>query len=256
MAKVLITGSTTGLGLAAARQLVDEGHEVVLHARNDGRAAAIDGDVARHAAGIVVGDLASRDETRRMADHVNDIGRFDAVIHNAAIYVDPRRVETAEGHARTLAVNVLAPYLLTAAIDRPSRLVYLTSGMHRSGDRSLRDIDWTARRWNGVQAYCDSKLFVTTLALALAGRWPHRCVNAVDPGWVPTRMGGGGAPDDLDLGHRTQVWLAVSEDPDAMTSGGYWYHQRRDAPAPAALDATFQDALLEELARLTDLRLL
>ena len=244
MARVLITGSTAGLGRAAARQLLDGGHEVVLHARNSVRAGSVD-DLAGRAAGVVVGDLASADETRGVADQVNAIGGIDAVIHNAAVYVDPRRVATPEGHARTLAVNVLAPYLLTAWINRPSR----------DGDASLRDIDWTARRWNGVQAYCDSKLFITALALAVARRWPDLRAHAVDPGWVPTSMGGPGAPDHLELGSLTQTWLAGSDHPEATGSGGYWYHQRRRSPAPAALDESFQDALLDELIRLTDVRL-
>jgi NAD(P)-dependent dehydrogenase (short-subunit alcohol dehydrogenase family) len=254
MRRVLITGSTAGLGRAAARDLLDDGHEVVLHARNSARADVV-ADLARRAAGVVVGDLASADETRGVADQANAIGGIDAVIHNAAIYADPRRVATREGHARTLAVNVLAPYMLTAWISRPSRLVYLSSGMHRGGDDSLRDIDWTARRWSGVQAYCDSKLFITTLALAVARGWPDVRANAVDPGWVPTRMGGPGAPDDLELGHRTQAWLAVSDDPEAIESGGYWHHRRRRSPAPAALDESFQDALLDELTRLTSVHL-
>jgi NAD(P)-dependent dehydrogenase (short-subunit alcohol dehydrogenase family) len=252
--RVLITGSTAGLGAGAARELLDLGHEVVLHARNQARAASV-GDLASRATAIVIGDLASRDETRRVADQVNAIGGVDAVIHNAAIYAEEERVTSPEGHARILAVNVLAPYLLTAWVEHPNRLVYLSSDMAASGDRSLRDLDWTERRWNGVQAYCDSKLFISTLALALARRWPDRCVNAIEPGWVPTRMGGPGAPDDLGLGHRTQTWLAVSDDPEARTSGGYWFHQRRKAPPSAALDAVFQDALLEELGRLTDVRL-
>jgi len=254
MSRVLITGSTAGLGLAAARHLLDQGHQVVLHARNRERAASVDSLTSR-AIGIVIGDLASRHETRDVADQANAIGGIDAVIHNAAIYVDPRRVETPEGHARTLAVNVLAPYLLTAWIETPARLVYISSDMHRSGDSSLRDMDWTARRWNGVQAYCDSKLFITTIAFALARRSPGRCVNVVDPGWVPTRMGGPTAPDDLELGHRTQTWLAVSDEPEARTSAGYWYHQRRQIPVAAALDENFQDALLRELDRLADMRL-
>jgi NAD(P)-dependent dehydrogenase (short-subunit alcohol dehydrogenase family) len=145
--------------------------------------------------------------------------------------------------------------MLTAWISRPSRLVYMSSGMHRDGDASLRDIDWTARRWSGVQAYRDSKLFITALALAVARRWPDVRANAVDPGWVPTRMGGPGAPDDLELGHLTQTWLAVSDHPDATGTGGYRYHQRRRSPAPAALDESFQDALLDELTRLTSVPL-
>jgi NAD(P)-dependent dehydrogenase (short-subunit alcohol dehydrogenase family) len=248
--RVLITGSTTGLGMAAAQQLVDEGHEVVLHARSRTRAASV-AELSRRAAGVLIGDLAAADETRRVAEQANAIGGISAVIHNAGIYTDAHRVPTPEGHAQTLAVNVLAPYLLTAWISGPSRLLYLSSDMHRSGDTSLRDLDWTNRRWNGVQAYCDSKLYLTTLAFAVGRRWPHRCVNVVDPGWVPTRMGGPGAPDDLALGYRTQTWLAVSDEPEAKTSGGYWYHQQRHPPAAAALDETFQAALLDELARLT-----
>src|SRR5215207_11405543 len=145
--------------------------------------------------------------------------------------------------------------MLTAWINRPSRLVYISSGMHKQGDSSLRDIDWTARSWSGVQAYCDSKLFVTALAFAVARRWPDVHANAVDPGWVATRMGGPGTPDDLELGHRNQTWLAVSNDPEATTSGVYWYHQQPQPPAAAAQDESFQDALIDELIRLTDVRL-
>jgi NAD(P)-dependent dehydrogenase (short-subunit alcohol dehydrogenase family) len=252
--RVLVTGSTTGLGAGAARELLDLGHDVVLHARNQARAAGL-GDLASQAAGIVIGDLTSREETRSVADQANAIGGVDSVIHNAAVYADADRVATPEGHARILAVNVLAPYLLTAWIERPSRLVYLSSDMAVSGDRSLRDLDWTERRWDGVQAYCDSKLFISAMALALARRWPDRCVHAVEPGWVPTRMGGPGAPDDLVLGHRTQSWLAVSDDPEATTTGGYWFHQRRKTAPRAAADEGFQAALLEELARRTNVRL-
>ena len=205
--------------------------------------------------GVVIGDLASAAEVRDLAAQVDRIGGIGAVIHNAGIYVDPQRNETPQGHARTFAVNVLAPYLLTAWISGPSRLVYLSSGLHERGDTTLHDLDWTERRWNGMQAYCDSKLHVTTLALALARRWPDRYVNVVDPGWVPTRMGGPGAPDDLELGHRTQAWLAVSDEPEAATSGGYWHHQQRRPPAAVARDEAYQDALLRELARLTHVAL-
>ena len=131
----------------------------------------------------------------------------------------------------------------------------LSSGMQKDADASLRDIDWTARSWNGVQAYGDSKLFITALSFAVARRWPDLRVHAVDPGWVPTSMGGPGAPADLELGSLTQTWLAASDHPEATGSGGYWYHQRRRSPAPAALDERFQAALLDELIRLTDVRL-
>ncbi|HEY8700747.1 MAG TPA: SDR family NAD(P)-dependent oxidoreductase [Arthrobacter sp.] len=250
MARIFITGSTDGLGRAAARTLMNEGHEVVLHARTRDRATALSG-LAAPAAGIVVGDLSSAAETRALADQVNAIGRMDAVIHNAGTYLEPARAATPEGHARTLAVNTLAPYLLTALIEQPHRLVYLSSGMHRGGGGSLDDVDWTERRWNASKAYAESKLHVTALALALARHWPNVLSHAVDPGWVPTKMGGPGAPDDLEQGHLTQTWLATSNDPAALVSGGYWHHRRRLTPAPEALDAGFQDRLLNRLAELT-----
>jgi NAD(P)-dependent dehydrogenase (short-subunit alcohol dehydrogenase family) len=203
----------------------------------------------------VIGDLADLDETRHLAADVNALGPLDAVIHNAGIYTDPEPNRTVDGHPRVFAVNALAPYLLTTLVDRPSRLIYLSSGMHTSGRTSLDDLDWETRRWNGTQAYCDSKLHIIALTLALARRWPDTRVNAVDPGWVPTRMGGRSAPDDLELGHVTQTWLAVSDDPEASITGGYWHHQRQQRPAAVASEPKFQDALLEALEQLTDVRL-
>jgi NAD(P)-dependent dehydrogenase (short-subunit alcohol dehydrogenase family) len=252
--RIFITGSTDGLGRAAAGVLMGEGHDVVLHARSRDRAAVL-GDLAADAAGVVIGDLSSAAETREVAGQVNEIGRMDAVIHNAGIYLEPSRATTAEGHAKTLAVNTLAPYLLTALIGRPDRLIYLSSGLHRAGAGSLRDIDWTERRWNAAQAYSESKLHVTALALTLARVWPDVLSNAVDPGWVPTKMGGPAATGDLELGYLTQTWLAVSDDAAATVSGGYWYHRQRQAPAPQARDQAFQDQLMDRLAALTGVAL-
>jgi NAD(P)-dependent dehydrogenase (short-subunit alcohol dehydrogenase family) len=180
---------------------------------------------------------------------------MDAVIHNAGIYLERSRGETPDGHAKTLAVNVLAPYLLTAWITRPDRLVYLSSGMHRSGSSALDDIDWKKRPWSASQAYSESKLYIATLAAAIARHWPDVLSNAVDPGWVPTKMGGAGAPDDLEMGHLTQTWLATSDDGAAKVSGGYWYHRQRREAAAEVSDTGFQDALVERLAELTGVRL-
>src|SRR5918992_3588848 len=199
MARIFITGSTDGLGRAAARALISEGHEVVLHARSRERASALD-DLAAHSTGVIVGDLGSAVETRSVGAQVNTIGRMDAVIHNAGMSSTKGRSPTPEGHATMLAVNTLAPYMLTALIERPRRLVYLSSSMHRGGTSSLRDIDWSERRWNSSQAYSDSKLYLTALAFAVARHWPDVLSNAVDPGWVPTKMGGPDAPDDLEQG--------------------------------------------------------
>jgi NAD(P)-dependent dehydrogenase (short-subunit alcohol dehydrogenase family) len=250
VSRIFITGSTDGLGLAAARALLSDGHEVILHARSSTRAATVL-DLTARAAGIVIGDLASAAETRAIAQQVRRIGRMNAVIHNAGIYREPSRGTTPEGHARTLAVNTLAPYMLTALIEPPDRLIYLSSGMHRGADGSLRDVDWIERPWEPSRAYSESKLYVTALAFAVARRWSDVLSNAVDPGWVPTRMGGPGAPDDLEMGHLTQTWLAVSGDSAARVSGSYWYHRKPQTPAADALDPAFQDRLMARLAELT-----
>lgn len=255
MSRILITGSTDGLGLAAARALMTEGHEVVLHARSSQRAATVS-ELAARSAGIVIGDLSSAAETRAIAEQARKIGRMDAVIHNAGVYREPSRGSTPENHAKTLAINTLAPYMLTALMDRPERLIYLSSGMHRGADGSLRDIDWIERRWDASRAYSESKLYVTALAFAIARHWPGVLSNAVDPGWVPTRMGGPGAPDDLTMGHLTQIWLAAGSDSAARHSGGYWYHRKRQKPAADALDRGFQDRLVARLTELTGVALL
>lgn len=242
MARIFVTGSADGLGKAAAEELLSAGHQVVVHARSRSRLDAVHDLVARGAT-AVVGDLADLAQTRALADQVNALGRLDAVIHNAGVY----------SSASVLPVNVVAPYALTVLIERPARLVYLSSGMHRGGKPVLDGMDWTGRRATG--SYSDSKLFVTALAAAVARLWPDVLSHAVDPGWVPTKMGGPGAPDDLRLGHLTQEWLATSDDARARTTGGYWYHQQRAEPHPAVQDRAFQDRLLAELARVTGLTL-
>src|SRR5260370_1925814 len=250
MSQVLITGPSDGLGLAAAKRLLAAGHEVVLHARNQGRARDAM-TAAPNANGVVVGDLASIAETRGLADQANRWGLFNAVIHNAGVGNRDRRIEPVDGLEHIFTINVLAPYLLTALIKRPKRLTYLTSGMHRGGDPDLADLQWKRRRWDGTQAYSDSQLFDGVLALALARRWPAVLSNAVDPGWVATKMGGRGAPDDLDRGSETQAWLAVSQDPDAMVSGAYFCHKKPQRIHPAASHVNVQEWLRAACEELT-----
>jgi NAD(P)-dependent dehydrogenase (short-subunit alcohol dehydrogenase family) len=245
MARVFITGSSDGLGRMAAQLLIEQEHRVVLHARNPQRGkealAAAPG-----AESVVIGDLSSIAQTRGVADQVNALGRFDAVIHNAGVgYREPRRIETEDGLPHVFAVNTLAPYILTAQIHKPKRLIYLSSGLHRNGDSSLKDLAWKERPWRGQQAYSDTKLHDVLLAFAVARRWPDVFSNALEPGWVATKMGGPDAPDDLNEGYCTQVWLAVSDEPAAMVSGEYFYHMRLRSPNPATTDVQRQQALLD-----------
>ena len=255
MARVFITGSSEGLGLLAGQIIQEEGHAVTLHARNDARAAdaraALPGCQA-----VAVGDVSTLSGMRAVAEQANALGTFDAVIHNVGIgYQERRRDETPDGVERVFAVNVLAPYVLTALMHRPRRLVYLSSGMHRGGTPSLDDPQWTTRRWNGAEAYADSKLWDIVLAFAVARRWPDVRSNALEPGWVPTRMGGAGAPDDLTEGAVTQAWLAVSDDPAANVTGESFFHRKRRSPHPATRDPALQDGLLAHCAALSGVTL-
>jgi NAD(P)-dependent dehydrogenase (short-subunit alcohol dehydrogenase family) len=251
MARVFVTGSADGLGQMAAGLLVAAGHKVVLHARNAERA-----EVARSrvpgAQTVVTGDLSSIEATRNVAEQVNRLGHLDAVIHNAGIgYRESRRVATVDGLPQVFAVNSLAPYILTALINKPARLVYVSSGMHHGVDPGLDDLTWKKRGWNGSRAYAESKLHDVILAFAVARKWPGVLSNALEPGWVPTKMGGPGAPDDLDAAPRTQVWLATSDDPAAKVTGGYFYHLKPRNPNPVANKQAIQDRFLDECARLS-----
>jgi NAD(P)-dependent dehydrogenase (short-subunit alcohol dehydrogenase family) len=248
----LITGSADGLGREAARLLVDAGHEVVLHARDEARTrealAGVPGAVA-----ALTGDLASIVQTTELAHRANESGAFEAVIHNAGIgYREPRRIETEDGLAHVFQVNVLAPYLLTALMRPSARLVYLSSGLHRAGKPDLDDLQWEQREWNGFQAYADSKLFDAVLAAAVARRWPDVVSTSVDPGWVKTKMGGPDAPGEIGPAAETQAWLAVSDDPLALRSGEHFHHRQLQHTLGAVSDHAVQDGLLEACHGLTD----
>lgn len=251
MSSVFITGSADGLGQMAAQLLVKGGHNVVLHARNESRGR----DAVRAVPGataVVTGDLSDISETLHVAEQVNKLGPFDAIIHNAAVgYREPGRINTADDLPHVFAVNTLAPYILTCMINKPERLIYLSSALHRSGDTSLKDLTWNNRIWSGYSAYADSKLHDVILAFAVARKWPQVLSNAAEPGWVATKMGGPGAPDSLEDAPKTQVWLATSNDPAALVSGKYFYHQKQRPFQVAASDPITQDKLLQECARIS-----
>ncbi len=254
MSRVFISGSSTGLGLMAADLLAGKSHSVVLHARNAERAEEARRKLPR-AEAIVVGDIETIAGAKDLAARVNALGRFDAVIHNAAVgYREGHRV-TADGLPHVFAINTLSAYILTALIERPKRLVYLSSGMHHHADANLDDILWKKRRWNGSTAYAESKLHDAMLAFAIARRWPDVFSNSLEPGWVPTKMGGAGAPDDMDQAHLTQAWLAAGDDPKADVTGRYFYHLKRMEPNPQSHDVALQDRLIAICAEISGVAL-
>jgi NAD(P)-dependent dehydrogenase (short-subunit alcohol dehydrogenase family) len=254
MSRIFISGSSTGLGLMAGELLVQQGHQVVLHARNAARAEDARRALPR-AEAVVAGDLDSIAGTRALADRVNELGRFDAVIHNAAVgYRESHRL-TQDGLPHVFAINTLSAYILTALIGRPKRLVYLSSGMHRRVDAELDDLLWRKRRWDGSAAYAESKLHDAMLAFAVARCWPDVLSNSLEPGWVPTKMGGAGAPDDLGQAHLTQAWLAAGDDPKSKVTGKYFYHLKRMEPNPQAQDPALQDRLIAHCAEISGVNL-
>jgi NAD(P)-dependent dehydrogenase (short-subunit alcohol dehydrogenase family) len=251
VARVLITGSRAGLGFMVAELLVGAGHRVTIHARN--RDLALEAHMRLPGAeAAVAGDLAKSSDVRELASQINKLGQYDAIIHNAAIgYREETRTETSEGLSAVFATNVLAPYLLTALIAPPARLIYTSSATHLRGHAGLVDPQWASRPWDGLQAYSDSKLYDLLLAFGVARRWPRVRCNAVTPGWVPTKMGGENAPDDLRLGPLTQAWLATSDDPAARVTGRYFYHQQEEQFHPDAGSRRAQDRLFEYCAEMS-----
>jgi len=241
MSKIFITGSTDGLGNLAAKALLEKGHQIVLHARNEQRAEDVKKEIPNPEA-IVIGDLASAEETKSMAEKVNTFGDFDAIIHNAGVLRAPDR--------EVFNVNTLAPYILTCLIRKPQRLIYLSSGMHKQGHFRLEDLTPEL----GRISYSDTKLQVLLLTKAVARKWPTVYANAVDPGWVPTKMGGRGAPDNLRKGYETQVWLAVSDDDKAKVSGHYFHHKKKANYHPDADDIDLQESFINRCAQISGVR--
>jgi NAD(P)-dependent dehydrogenase (short-subunit alcohol dehydrogenase family) len=243
MARLFITGSADGLGQLAAKALVHQGHQVVLHARNTERGKQALKKVPG-AADVLIADLSSIVETKALAAKANALGKFDAVIHNAGVYQVPKNTVGAEGLPILFVVNSLAPYILTCLMHKPKRLIYLSSDMHLQGNPNPDNLPVsTHNRYSNI-TYSDTKLHNVILPMAVARKWKDVYANAVDPGWVPTKMGGAGAPDSLEKGFETQVWLAVSNEAGAKVSGCYFYHKRQAHYLSAARDATVQKKFL------------
>ncbi len=248
MSRVFISGSSDGLGLLAAKKLLQLGHGVVLHARNEKRAKETL-EQTPGAEKVLIADLSSISETKSLAAQINALGPMDAVIHNAGVYQVSGNSE--DGVPLLFAVNSLAPYILTCLIQKPKRLIYLSSDMHLYADGSLTSLSGEALK--GI-SYSDTKFHDVILAMSVAERWKNVYANAVHPGWVPTKMGGSGAPDNLHKGYETQVWLAISDDKETQVSGQYFHHKKPSRYLAGAKDKIVQEKFLSYCERISGVK--
>ncbi len=196
---VLITGGTSGIGKATALGLAAMGARVAITGRDRGRLERAAGEVRAAGDGQVdtfVADLSSQAEVRRLASEVlRDLPRIDVLVNNVGGYWNTRHV-TADGLERTLAVNHLAPFLLTnLLLDRleeagPSRVVTVSSNAQRMGRIDFDDLN-AERSYSGARAYNQSKLANVLFTYELARKVQGTSVtaNAVHPGVVRTAFG-------------------------------------------------------------------
>jgi NAD(P)-dependent dehydrogenase (short-subunit alcohol dehydrogenase family) len=242
MARIFITGSSDGIGLAAAKILSEQGHAVILHARNPDRAASTREAVPK-ASAVLVGDLRSISETKSLAQEANAHKPFDAIIHNAGIGYGSTssREITADKISAVFAVNTLAPYILTCLMDRPtSRLLYMSSDSHYGGDETLRNVTQS-------HSYGDSKLHDVMLANAFARRWGEQIqVVSMHPGWVRTKMGGMSAPGGMDKPAKALAeWAVGSGQLAGLKSGTFFTTRGAESAHPGAGNVAKQEELLK-----------
>jgi NAD(P)-dependent dehydrogenase (short-subunit alcohol dehydrogenase family) len=258
MPTTLITGSTDGIGLATARVLVQAGHDVIIHGRNQARVDAAVADVGAH--GGVCFDLASLDAIRAgAADLVTRFGPIHILINNAATFSHQRR-ETVDGYELTFAVNHLAPFLLTELLlpsllaSAPARVINLSSVAHHHGRVNIADLQST-RGYSGQPVYAMSKLCNILHSNALAARHPAHAVtaNSLHPGVIDTKLlkVGFNIPGaSVESGTRTSVRLAT--DPAlAEVTGRYFSDEREARTIAVAGDRELQQQLWDASARLT-----
>ena len=270
-ATVVLTGASAGIGAAAAVELTRRGHQVLAVGRSPSKLDAVHRRMTAVASGVevpepVTADFASLAEVRRLADVLLDrCPRIDVLANNAGLIVAQRQ-ESADGHEMILAVNHLAPFLLTnLLVDRlqasGGRVVTTSSDAHRGG--TIHEDDLQLRRgWGRWKAYCQSKLANVLFTSELARR-TELPATAFHPGVVRTDFGRGSLVNVAskivrrfyrtpEQGAETLVWLATDPEGGAP-SDTYYVDCRPTRPSAAARDAELARRLWETSATLTGL---
>lgn len=239
---VLVTGATSGLGLAAATEFARLGARTILLGRDPARtlraadqvrAASVGGQVS-----TVVADLADLGAVRAAAEQVfADVDRLDVLVHNAGALTQ-QRTTTGDGLELTYQTHVVAPFLLTHLLHpllQPSgRVITVSSGGMYTQRLHLPTLLGQRQSYDGVVAYAQAKRAQVLLNQQWAKRSPVR-FHAMHPGWADTP----GVAESLPRFHRvlgrllrspaegadTIVWLAAADEP-ADSSGGFWLDRR------------------------------
>jgi retinol dehydrogenase-14 len=274
---VLITGGTSGIGKAAATALAGMGAEVVVTGRNRQKGEDAVEEIRRESGNdkvsLLLADLAVQAEIRRLAREFEaSHDRLDVLVNNAGAF-KTRRTETPDGIEMTLAVNHLAPFLLTNLLldllkeSAPSRIINVSSDAQRLGKIDLDDLQ-SERRYRAFPVYGKSKLANIMFTYELAERLHDTGVtaNCMHPGSVNTDFGKGERGVSMLLfrafkpfmrspekGADTLVYLAASPDVEGMT-GRYFIDREVTNSSEESYDETLRKKLWEASEELTDLK--
>jgi len=260
---ILVTGSTDGIGKATAKALARQGHRVLLHGRDREKGRAVLGEFASEGStepDLFTADLSTLPGVRALAREVSDrYERLDVLLNNAGIYLG-ERVLTADGFETTLAVNLVAPFLLSHLLlpvlsaAAPARIVNVASSAHFDAP----GIDWEnlqgEREYDGWGAYARSKLGVVLFTAGFARELDpgEITVNCLHPGVICTKLLRSAFPvypcDTPEAGSRTSVYLATSPRVDGVT-GKYFDGMREARPSAASRDRKTQDRLIAWLGK-------
>lgn len=253
---VLVTGATDGIGKATALALGTLGAHVILHGRSAQRLSLAAGEIhaaTGSSADTLQADFSSLAAVRMCAEQIlREFPRLDALVHNAGIFARHREV-TPDGYESTLAINHLAPFLLTHLLEgflrqsSPARIVVVSSITHVQSTLDFENLQGE-KRYDGREAYSLSKLAnaMFTVELAERLRGSGVTVNCFHPGVIATKLLRSGygnmAAASPDRGAEQAVYLVASPDVEGVT-GKYFVNGREARPSPLVHDASLRARL-------------